>query len=55
MSKYFFILNHNLCVRIVYALGYSTGEPKARIKGAFGYLGLLSLLGCAVHTAIQHI
>ena len=44
------------CVcRIVYALGYSTGEPKARAKGAFGYLGLLTLLGCAVHTAILHI
>nr|QTW43637.1 mGST8 [Eurytemora affinis] len=41
--------------RIVYALGYSTGEPKSRVKGAFGYLGLLTLLGTAVHTAILSI
>jgi len=41
--------------RVVYALGYSTGEPKKRVNGVFGYLGLLTLLGCSVHTAIQYI
>jgi len=41
--------------RIVYAIGYNTGEPKARVKGAFGYLGLLTLLGCTIHTAVQTI
>ena len=35
--------------------GYSTGEPAKRARGAFAYLGLLALLGCTVHTAIQHI
>ena len=39
--------------RVVYALGYSTGEPKKRVNGAFGYLGLLTLLGCTINTALQ--
>merc|ERR1712209_346100 len=41
--------------RIVYALGYSTGQPEKRVQGAFGYLGLFTLLGCSIHTALQHI
>jgi len=41
--------------RIAYGIGYSTGEPKSRMKGAFGYIGLLGLLGCAIHTAIEHV
>ena len=41
--------------RIVYGLGYSTGLPEKRNRGAFGYLGLLTLLTCSVHTAIQTI
>jgi len=41
--------------RVVYAIGYSTGEPRKRVRGAFGYLGLLTLLGCTVHTAVQNI
>lgn len=41
--------------RVVYALGYSTGLPEKRVNGAFGYIGLLTLLGTSIHTAIQHI
>ena len=35
--------------------GYSTGQPEKRVNGAFGYIGLLTLLGTSIHTAIQHI
>ena len=41
--------------RGVYALGYSTGDPAKRARGAFGYLGLFTLLGCAIKTAVQHV
>lgn len=30
--------------RIVYAVGYSTGDPQKRLKGGFQYIGLLFLL-----------
>ena len=41
--------------RVVYALGYSTGDPRKRMKGAFGYLGLATLLGCTIHSAVLSI
>lgn len=41
--------------RIAYGLGYATGLPEKRMQGVFGYLGLITLLGCSIHTAIQTI
>ena len=41
--------------RVLYALGYSTGEPEKRMKGVVGYLGLLTLLVCSIITAIQNM
>jgi len=38
--------------RIVYAKGYYTGDPSKRNRGAFGYLGLLTLLGCTISFAL---
>ncbi|XP_042235788.1 microsomal glutathione S-transferase 3-like [Homarus americanus] len=37
--------------RIVYALGYYTGEPKNRSKGVFSYFGLFAMLYCTVRLA----
>lgn len=41
--------------RIAFAKGYYTGNPENRRWGAFGYLGLLTLLGCTVHTSAKMI
>jgi len=38
--------------RIAYFRGYSTGEPKARIRGSFMYIGLLVLLFVNIWTAL---
>ncbi|XP_060066801.1 glutathione S-transferase 3, mitochondrial-like [Ylistrum balloti] len=34
--------------RVVYAMGYYTGDPEKRNRGAFAYIGLLTLLVCTV-------
>ncbi|PRP87380.1 hypothetical protein PROFUN_01642 [Planoprotostelium fungivorum] len=41
--------------RVAYATGYQTGEPKQRTKGAFGYIGLLTLLGTSVYTVVSNL
>ena len=41
--------------RVMYAIGYSTGDPEKRMRGAVGYIGLLTLLGCSITTALQYI
>lgn len=44
-----------LAGRVVYAVGYSTGDPAQRSKGAFQYIGLLSLLGMAATSTYKLI
>ncbi|KAJ3105845.1 Microsomal glutathione S-transferase 3 [Phlyctochytrium planicorne] len=39
--------------RYSYASGYWTGEPKNRNRGAFAYLGLLSLLGLTIKASVN--
>jgi glutathione S-transferase len=41
--------------RIVFAKGYYTGDPKNRSKGAFGMLGLLTLLGSSLCFAAHQL
>ncbi|KAG2201746.1 hypothetical protein INT47_002006 [Mucor saturninus] len=36
--------------RVVYVSGYVTGDPAKRTRGAFGFLGLVTLLGTASAT-----
>jgi glutathione S-transferase len=40
--------------RVMYASGYSTGDPAKRMRGVFGYLGLLTCLGTSAAT-IYHL
>lgn len=37
--------------RIAYFQGYSTGKPDARMRGAFNYIGSLTLLGSVIKFA----
>ncbi|XP_069135656.1 glutathione S-transferase 3, mitochondrial-like [Argopecten irradians] len=41
--------------RIAFAKGYSTGEPEKRRWGTFGYIGLLTMLGCSVGVAVRQL
>ncbi|KAL3315582.1 Microsomal glutathione S-transferase 3 [Cichlidogyrus casuarinus] len=40
--------------RIAYMIGYNTGEPKNRIRGMFGYAGLLGLLLNTLTFGVTH-
>jgi len=42
-----------LAGRVVYAQGYSTGDPAKRTRGAFGYLGFFTLLACTISYAVH--
>jgi len=39
--------------RIAYALGYSTGDPAKRYNGSFGYLGIFTMLGTSIYSALK--
>lgn len=41
--------------RIVFTQGYVTGDPAKRTRGAFGYLGLIGLLGTSAATVYSLI
>ncbi|KAG2196092.1 hypothetical protein INT46_010159 [Mucor plumbeus] len=43
--------------RIVFTSGYVTGDPAKRTRGAFGYLGLITLLGtaaCTIYSLVKN-
>ena len=44
-----------LAGRIAYAKGYSTGQPEKRMRGVFGYVGLLGLLGATINFGLRHL
>ncbi|CAL8082502.1 unnamed protein product [Orchesella dallaii] len=39
--------------KVSYAQGYFTGDPKNRLRGSYGYLGLLTLLVATLKFAIR--
>ncbi|XP_022294415.2 glutathione S-transferase 3, mitochondrial-like [Crassostrea virginica] len=39
--------------RIAYAQGYYTGDPAKRMRGAFAYIGLLTMLVCSIIFALN--
>ena len=41
--------------RYFYAQGYYTGDPKKRNRGSIHYLGLITLLGTSVSTALTFL
>jgi len=44
-----------LAGRIAFAKGYYTGNPENRRWGSFGYIGLLTMLGCSIHTSLKFL
>ncbi|XP_064648872.1 glutathione S-transferase 3, mitochondrial-like isoform X1 [Lineus longissimus] len=40
-----------LAGRVAYAIGYSSGDPKKRMRGGFGYIGMFALLGASISFA----
>merc|ERR1711872_961292 len=40
-----------VAARVSYALGYMTGDPAKRLHGAYGYIGILTMLYCTVRLA----
>ncbi|KAL7062264.1 hypothetical protein AAHC03_0647 [Spirometra sp. Aus1] len=41
--------------RLVYYLGYTSGDPKKRCRGAFGFLALALLMLNVSITGVQHL
>ncbi|XP_072178983.1 glutathione S-transferase 3, mitochondrial-like [Diadema setosum] len=39
--------------RFSYAYGYYSGDPKKRFRGAYGYIGMLGMLGLVVRSSLR--